>query len=73
MRCRKRRLSDFARRPSTSYTNTLKKQGTADYAYADTNMSDYEEDHFFRALRWVYLSKCDWFKTPRTTTLGECA
>jgi len=33
-------------RPSTSYTNTLKKQGITDYGYTDTNMSDYEEDHF---------------------------
>ncbi|MGF1427036.1 hypothetical protein [Kitasatospora sp. LaBMicrA B282] len=33
-------------RPSTSYTNRLKAQGIADYGYADTNMSDYEEDHF---------------------------
>ena len=33
-------------RPPTSYTNALKKQGIADYGYSDTNMSDYEEDHF---------------------------
>jgi hypothetical protein len=33
-------------RPSSSYTNKLKKQGIADYGYADTNISDYEEDHF---------------------------
>ncbi|WP_328617111.1 hypothetical protein OHS18_12725 [Amycolatopsis sp. NBC_00355] len=33
-------------RPSTSYTNALKKQGIIDYGYSDTNMSDYEEDHF---------------------------
>jgi hypothetical protein len=33
-------------RPSTSYTNKLKKQGIADYGYTDTNLSDYEEDHF---------------------------
>jgi hypothetical protein len=33
-------------RPSTSYTNGLKKQGIIDYGYSDTNMSDYEEDHF---------------------------
>ncbi|MFF1614155.1 hypothetical protein ACFVYA_40865 [Amycolatopsis sp. NPDC058278] len=33
-------------RPSTSYTNGLKKQGIIDYGYADTSMSDYEEDHF---------------------------
>ncbi|MFC5911186.1 hypothetical protein [Streptacidiphilus monticola] len=32
-------------RPSTSYTNALKVQGIADYGYADTNLSDYEEDH----------------------------
>ena len=33
-------------RPSTSYTNKLKQQGIIDYGYSDTNMSDYEEDHF---------------------------
>ncbi|MEU5262263.1 hypothetical protein [Amycolatopsis sp. NPDC021455] len=33
-------------RPSTSYTNGLKKQGIIDYGYADTSLSDYEEDHF---------------------------
>ncbi|MEV4049613.1 hypothetical protein AB0J55_00340 [Amycolatopsis sp. NPDC049688] len=33
-------------RPSTTYTNGLKKQGIIDYGYSDTNMSDYEEDHF---------------------------
>ena len=33
-------------RPSTSYTNALKKQGIIDYGYTDTSMSDYEEDHF---------------------------
>ena len=33
-------------RPPTSYTNPLKQQGIVDYGYADTNMSDYEEDHF---------------------------
>ncbi|WIX98348.1 hypothetical protein QRX60_30310 [Amycolatopsis mongoliensis] len=33
-------------RPSTSYTNALKQQGIIDYGYSDTNMSDYEEDHF---------------------------
>lgn len=33
-------------RPSTSYTNTLKKQGIISYGYSDTSMSDYEEDHF---------------------------
>jgi hypothetical protein len=32
-------------RPPTSYTNTLKTQGIADYGYADTSLSDYEEDH----------------------------
>ncbi|QWF85833.1 hypothetical protein HUW46_09313 [Amycolatopsis sp. CA-230715] len=29
-----------------SYTNKLKAQGIKDYGYTDTNMSDYEEDHF---------------------------
>ena len=33
-------------RPPTSYTNALKVQGIADYGYADTSLSDYEEDHF---------------------------
>ena len=33
-------------RPPTSYTNKLKAQGIIDYGYSDTNMSDYEEDHF---------------------------
>ncbi|MER6303190.1 hypothetical protein ABT247_27020 [Kitasatospora sp. NPDC001539] len=32
-------------RPPTSYTNSLKAQQIAQYGYADTNMSDYEEDH----------------------------
>lgn len=33
-------------RPPVSYTNKLKQQGIVDYGYTDTNMSDYEEDHF---------------------------
>ena len=33
-------------RPPTSYTNPLKEQGIIDYGYSDTNLSDYEEDHF---------------------------
>ncbi|MEV4556303.1 hypothetical protein AB0K51_04800 [Kitasatospora sp. NPDC049285] len=33
-------------RPSTSYTNALKVQGIADYGYANTSLSAYEEDHF---------------------------
>jgi hypothetical protein len=33
-------------RPPVSYTNQLKRQGIADYGYADTNPADYEEDHF---------------------------
>lgn len=33
-------------RPPTTYTNKLKQQGIIDYGYSDTNMSDYEEDHF---------------------------
>ncbi len=32
-------------RPPTSYTNPLKQQSIRLYGYADTNMSDYEEDH----------------------------
>ena len=33
-------------RPPVSYTNALKKQQIIDYGYTDTNMGDYEEDHF---------------------------
>ena len=33
-------------RPPTSYTNKLKIQQIAEYAYADTSPSSYEEDHF---------------------------
>ncbi len=33
-------------RPPTSYTNKLKAQQIVAYGYADTNLSDYEEDHF---------------------------
>jgi len=33
-------------RPPTSYTNPLKVQGIKDYGYSDTNLADYEEDHF---------------------------
>lgn len=33
-------------RPPSSYTTALKKQQIAEYGYADTNLSDYEEDHF---------------------------
>ncbi|GAB2743249.1 hypothetical protein GCM10010442_74220 [Kitasatospora kifunensis] len=33
-------------RPPTSYTNRLKAQQIVAYGYADTSMSDYEEDHF---------------------------
>ncbi|WP_030910165.1 hypothetical protein [Streptomyces sp. NRRL F-5126] len=33
-------------RPPTSYTNPLKVQGIADYGYANTSTSAYEEDHF---------------------------
>lgn len=33
-------------RPPVSYTNALKKQQIAVYGFADTNMKDYEEDHF---------------------------
>ena len=33
-------------RPPTAYTNNLKRRGILDYGYADTKMSDYEEDHF---------------------------
>ncbi|WP_284742352.1 hypothetical protein [Amycolatopsis sp. RTGN1] len=29
-------------RPSTTYTNGLKKQGIIDYGYSDTSLSDYE-------------------------------
>jgi hypothetical protein len=33
-------------RPSTSYTNKLKAEQITEYGYTDTNLSDYEEDHF---------------------------
>ncbi|MET8953571.1 hypothetical protein ACWEO4_30890 [Streptomyces sp. NPDC004393] len=33
-------------RPSTSYTNALKKKQIVEYGYSDTSTSDYEEDHF---------------------------
>ena len=32
-------------RPPTSYTNKLKEQQIPEYGYADTKLSDYEEDH----------------------------
>jgi hypothetical protein len=32
-------------RPSTSYTNKLKKQQIKDYGYSDSKLADYEEDH----------------------------
>ncbi len=32
-------------RPSTSYTNKLKKQQIKNYGYSDTKLTDYEEDH----------------------------
>ena len=33
-------------RPPTSYTNKLKAEQIVEYGYSDTNLSDYEEDHF---------------------------
>jgi len=33
-------------RPPTSYTNALKVQQISEYGYTDTNVKDYEEDHF---------------------------
>ncbi|MBX7551784.1 hypothetical protein K1Y78_28135 [Streptomyces sp. tea 10] len=33
-------------RPPSSYTTALKKQQIVEYGYADTSLSDYEEDHF---------------------------
>lgn len=33
-------------RPSVTYTNALKKMQITAYGYKDTNMHDYEEDHF---------------------------
>ena len=33
-------------RPPSSYTTALKKQQIVEYGYSDTNLSDYEEDHF---------------------------
>jgi hypothetical protein len=32
-------------RPSTSFTNKLKKQQILEYGYLDTNLKNYEEDH----------------------------
>jgi len=32
-------------RPSTTYTNALKKRQISEYGYTDTNLADYEEDH----------------------------
>lgn len=33
-------------RPPTSYTNPLKVEQIAEYGYSDTDVADYEEDHF---------------------------
>lgn len=33
-------------RPPASYTTSLKVRQIAEYGYADTNLADYEEDHF---------------------------
>lgn len=33
-------------RPSTAYTDALKVQQIREYGYTDTNVKDYEEDHF---------------------------
>jgi hypothetical protein len=33
-------------RPPTSYTDALKIQQIGEYGYTDTNVADYEEDHF---------------------------
>ncbi len=33
-------------RPPVSYTNALKVQQISEYGYTDTNVADYEEDHF---------------------------
>ena len=32
-------------RPSTDYTNALKRRQIVEYGYTDTNLADYEEDH----------------------------
>lgn len=32
-------------RPTTTYTNNLKKQQITEYGYTDTNLGDFEEDH----------------------------
>jgi hypothetical protein len=32
-------------RPSSLYTNALKRRQIQEYGYADTNLADYEEDH----------------------------
>jgi hypothetical protein len=33
-------------RPPASYTNNLKREGIVQYGYTDSNLNDYEEDHF---------------------------
>jgi len=33
-------------RPPASYTNNLKTEGITKYGFNDTNLADYEEDHF---------------------------
>jgi hypothetical protein len=40
-------ISGYTRkvRPSTLYTNALKRRQIQAYGYADTNLADYEEDH----------------------------
>jgi hypothetical protein len=32
-------------RPSTTYTNALKRRQISEYGYTDTNLADFEEDH----------------------------
>jgi len=33
-------------RPPASYTKSLKEKGIIQYSYSDSNLNDYEEDHF---------------------------
>ncbi|PYC84752.1 hypothetical protein C7C46_07125 [Streptomyces tateyamensis] len=59
-------------RPSTTYTNRLKAQGIVDYGYADTSMSDYEEDHFIPLeLGGSPTSPLNLWPEPHYTTNGS--
>ncbi|WP_042418725.1 hypothetical protein [Streptacidiphilus anmyonensis] len=59
-------------RPSTSYTNALKKQQIAEYGYSDTNMADYEEDHFIPLeLGGAPRDPNNLWPEPHYTTVGS--